>query len=115
MAWKNMDVAPVNEGVQTHFAYEASETLTAAGNGTSFIIPDEVYRVAVTVSFTGGAQGLVQATTSTVASVKAATAVWVNWPSGTVSATTQNVCDPVTAVRSVQSAPGTMKIEIRGQ
>ena len=115
MAWKNFNVAPVNEGIHDKFAFEVSETLSAAGNGTTFIVPDEIATIAVTVSFTGSAKGKMQHTTDSVAEAKAGTCTWIDWDIGEIGANRTNMCDPVTALRAVQTDTGTMKVSMRAQ
>jgi hypothetical protein len=115
MGYVNMLAAPINEGDQKIVAWEYEQSLSGAGNGDSILIPDEVKQITLTLSFATGATGRVEATTSSIAKVKAGTAVWVAWDAGVVATTTQDALYPVTAIRAVQVATGTVKLEVRAQ
>lgn len=60
----------------------------------------------------GGGTMLVQFTTSSQAQILAGAAVWQDWPSGAVSATTCDVLmAPVTAIRATATTqPGTLEV-----
>lgn len=113
---KKMEPVPNVQNGGTHlFAFEYAETLTSVGNGESVLIPSDISNISVTVSFTGGASGYVQATTDMIGSVILGTAIWVTWEAGEVSVTTQDSAYPPTAIRAVQSGAGTMTMTVRAQ
>lgn len=112
----NMDVAPVEVGVQGARAYEKQVNLSSAGNSDWILIPRDIQKITVSVVPGGGASGKVQTTTDTVAVVKAGVAeTAVDWDSGLVASAKSDSCDPVTAIRFVQSGAGTVKGTVRAQ
>ena len=115
MSWVNMDAAPINEGSQSHFAYEKEINLAAGGASANIIVPDEILGIAVTVSFSGGGTGYIETTTDLISKIKAGTAVWVAWDLGTVGVTKQDTCVPVSGIRATQVHAGTMKATFRAQ
>ena len=115
MAYSEMSVAPALQNNARKFAFEYSETLVAPGNGTSILVPAGVATVSVQVDFSNNGTGKVQTTVSSVAIVKAGTAIWGDWDAGTVSTHYEDVCVPVTAVRLVQVGTGSATISVRAQ
>lgn len=79
---------------------EFAENLSGAGNGTVFTLPLFAQGCAVTLQISSGT-AKIQSTTDTRAVVEAGSAVWVDWPSGAVAATTQDYVRNVTALRAV--------------
>jgi len=95
-------------------AWEYSEELSAPANGDTVIIPEDVQNISVTLVVTAGS-GKIQATTDLLATVESGTGVtWVDWDHGVVTATTQDVAKPVTALRQV-NVSGTTKLVMRAQ
>lgn len=115
MGTKEMDVADVKDGGLKSFAFEYEENLSSPGNGESLLIPDDIASIVVTVSFSGGASGRVEATSDKLQTVKDDLSKWVSWVSGDVSITTQDVAYPPTSLRMVQLSAGTMKMTVRAQ
>jgi hypothetical protein len=112
MAYVLMSIVP-NSG--RFVSYEISVSLSAAGNSDWILVPPDIRRLSITLSVAGGGQGKVQATTDVVDTVKNGTPTAIDWDYGTVSANTQEVADPCTAVRLVQdSASGTTQLTLRG-
>lgn len=115
MAYKEMKTANVKDGGGREFAFEILEELEADGNGDAILIPDDIKQIAVTVVPTT-ATAKVQTTTDPIGVVKSGTGItWVDWDSGEVSAATQDVCTPVTAIRLVQVGAGSAKMSARAQ
>lgn len=96
-------------------AFEADIDLSAAGTSDYVLIPSDVNNVTVTVSFTGGAEGYIEATTDKIEKVLVGTAVWITWTQGQVSSDTQDSAYPPTALRAVQVGAGTMHTSVRAQ
>jgi hypothetical protein len=112
----NMDVAPINVGNQSNFAFQKTVNLAAGGNSPWIILPDEIKSFSVTVSFTGGGTGYVETTTDALETVQSGTGIiGKTWDVGTVGTTTQGAALPCTAVRAVQVNAGTMKMSVRAQ
>lgn len=111
----NTKLGNTRDGGTFLVAFEFSETRNSAGNGSAVLIPSDIKSLTVTVSFTGGATGYVEATTDRLSSVKNDTAIWVPWRAGTVSTTTQDKCCPPSAIRMVMIGTGTMLMSMRGQ
>lgn len=93
--------------------WEYKDTKASTGNGNSIIIPTCVKKISLTLEMTSGS-GKVQTTTSKLADVVGGTEAWVDWTSGSVSANTREVFDPVTAVRLVNTS-GTIYLSVRAQ
>ena len=70
-------------------AFEADIDLSGAGTSDFILIPSDVNNVTVTVSFTGGAEGYIEATTDKIEKVIAGTAIWVTWTQGQVNSDIQ--------------------------
>ena len=117
MAWKNMDVAPINIGDQKSVAFEYQEILTAPGDGVSVLLPDEIRWFSTTMSFTGGATGKIQWTTDLVSVVKSGAGItWEDSWWGEADETYTDLYPGVlTAIRIVQTGAGTMKVTMRAQ
>ena len=105
----------IPENQRNTLGYDYSEELSAAGNGDTVIIPETITGISVTLEVTAGA-GKIQASTTPVSEIIAteASAVWVDWDNGEVTATTQDRVSPVSALRVV-NASGTTKMTLRGQ
>ena len=108
------------EGVQGEtgeYAWEASESLAAAGNGSAIIMPRGIAGASVTVISDGAASAKVQATTSKINDVtqEKATVKWVDWDAGAVLVNTQDYVMPCTAIRLVQAGAGATSILVHAQ
>ncbi len=97
-------------------AFEYDDTLTSAINGNSVIIPTNINKGAVTLQITGGGSGKIQTTTNLLQDVIDDNGVvWVDWDSGTVAATTQDILEvAVTAIRQV-NVSGNSRMMLRFQ
>lgn len=111
MAYSEMTIAPTATAEPGNIAYEATETLAAAGAGKWFLVPPGVEGIAVTLAITSGS-GYVQTTTEGVDRVKAGSAAGVTWDKGTISATAQDWAMPVTAFRAF-NVSGTVVLHAR--
>lgn len=115
MAYKEMNVAPTKDGGDIkRKRFEAKDELAAASNGVSILIPDDIRGISVTVEPTG-CTVKVQATTNSVAEVKAGTETWIDWDLGAVAIDTNDTCDPVTAIRMVQIGAGSSVLTMVAQ
>lgn len=94
--------------------YVYTETVEDGTNGEAVIttpLANASGRVTCTIVSTGNT-GKVQTTTSSVATVEAGTATWLDWAQGDVTTTTTDVLTgPVTAVRGV-SVTGEIGFEL---
>jgi hypothetical protein len=119
MVWQNMEVAPLNSGYQRQVAFQKKITLDIKGVTPWVLIPDQVVSVQVTVEFTGGASGNVEATTELIEEIKNENVMdGVQWDLGEVSTRSQDTASPPTAIRGVmtqQGVNGTMIITMRAQ
>lgn len=113
MAWIDMAVAPVEVGPTGTFAYESSEALTSAGNGSWIIIPTGIQIISIILNVFAGS-GSVQVTNSPVYEVKTGSPYVLTWDDGVVTSTTQSAVLPVTAIRQVNTS-GTTILELRAQ
>ena len=95
--------------------WEYERETVLPGNSDPVLIPTTVQTISVTVSFTSGASGKIQTTTDNISIVEAGSAIFVDWPDGEVSVTTQKSAYPVTAIKIVMVLPGIMKTTIRAQ
>lgn len=99
-------------------AFEYSETLRALGNTKKILIPMTCNTVSVSLSFTGGAKGKVQACIDLLDNIRAGTETWVDWPDGEISTAMQATCNPPASIRAVMTdagTAGTLKFSIVGQ
>lgn len=113
--WTTMNVANTQEGGDREFAFEYSESLSAAGSTKDILIPDDIQSVAVTAQ-ASGTTVTVYITTDPVSVVKSGTGVtWVAWSAGAISTATGSVFYPVTAIKATQAGAGTSKIAVRCQ
>ena len=96
-------------------AFEYEQTLSGLSTGEAILIPSDISRLSVTLSFSGGAGGYVEATTDKVEKILTGTADYKQWPKGTVSTITQDSCFPPSGIRAVQTAAGILKMSLRGQ
>ena len=110
MAYGYLSPIPASDGLDGK-AWEKWEELGAAGNGKWYLMPKGVLGGSVTLEVVSG-EGKIQFTTSPVAKVKDGSAVAVDWPEGSVTSTTANSFNPVTAVRQV-NASGTTRLHLR--
>lgn len=94
-------------------AWHYEEELTSPGAGHAILFPTGIENIAVTLTPSGGS-GKVQATTSSIERIKEGLAIWVDWDAGTVTASTQDYCSPVTAIRQVNVSGDTL-LEVRAQ
>jgi len=111
----NTKVGRPRDGGTLLNAFEAEASLVGISISDYVLIPSEVNSISVTVSFTGGATGYVEATTDIIDKVVAETATWLIWNQGEVSVTTQDSAYPPSAIRAIQSGAGTMKMSVRAQ
>ena len=111
MAFVNMNT--IGDG-NRKASYEYTIELSATENSSWILVPPCIARLSITISFSGGGTGNVEFTTDSVDTVKFGTPVAVTWDFGTVSVTTQDACDPPTALRLVQVASGTSKLTVKG-
>lgn len=97
------------------FMFDYTEELSAPSNGDTIIVPGNVIGISVALEVTGGS-GKVQASITPVDEIIAneSNTIWIDWDSGTVTATTQDRCAPVSALRQV-NASGTTKLTLRAQ
>ncbi len=90
--------------------YRYTETKSAGTNGDPVIIPTTVKKILARLVISSGS-GSIQTSISSIASIKAGTANWVTWDSGTVSVTTEDVAERVNAIRVVR-ATGAVIMEL---
>lgn len=115
MTWKNMQIAPTKDGGDSHLkSFEYSDSLAAAGNGNSIIIPDDIQNIAIAIKPTG-CNVKFQYTVDSVSEVKAGTEEWFDSDLGLVAVDTSDVLYPCTAIRLVQSGAGSSIIKVRAQ
>jgi hypothetical protein len=112
---KRMNTSQTGYSIGQARSWEDEVNLSAPGSSDWIIIPEKVRGVSVTVSFTGGATGKMQATTDRVNTIETGTPVAVDWPFGIVSVTTQRRVKACSGLRAVQVGTGTMKVTFRGQ
>ena len=112
---EKMNVVPVNNGNQGFTAWEHEISLIAPGNSAWVLIPDQINRIDVTLSFTGGSSGKMQTTTEKIDTIKNGLPIAIDWPFGSIDVSRSESCKPVSAIRAVQEAAGTMKVTIRAQ
>lgn len=93
------------------YAWEFAEDLAGAANGSPFYVPRNSVGVSVTLQIISGT-AKVQSTTDLLDEVAAGSAVWVDWPSGAVAATTQDYVRAVTALRGV-CVSGSCRVMLR--
>lgn len=116
--WIEMQVVTVTPtGRDRKFAYEIQVDTTGIDTSKWILIPEDISSIAVTISFSSGGRGKVQATTDILSVVKANTnVVTKDWALGVVSRTTQDSVVPVTAIRLKQtSETGSSKLTVRAQ
>ena len=116
MAWKEMLVAPTQEGGAKNLkAFEATDHLDAPGNGTAILIPDDVRYIGV-LSKPTGCETKTQYSNDLVSEVKAGTADWYDvWWLGFWDEDEWLPLFPVTAVRLVQNGAGSSDLRVRAQ
>jgi len=114
MAIINMTAAGV-KGERDELKWEADQDLDAAGNGSAIILPRGINGASVTVVSDGAASAKVQASTSALADIDKATAVWVDWDAGAVLVNTQDYVKPCTAIRLVQAGAGATSIIVSAE
>lgn len=92
--------------------YIYGATLTS-DTGVAVSIPDSINSMTVGLLISSGS-GKVQYTIDSLAAVSANTAVWLDWPGGTVTTNTvDSINTPVTAVRGAWVS-GTVKFRVVG-
>lgn len=114
MAIINYTAAAQGSSISGKPIYEAEETLSGAGNGSTIMLADgqgPVESIIVSLIINSG-EGKLQTTASNVTDVKDDNANWVDWDQGSVTVTTTDVFYNVTAIRAV-NVSGTIKIEAR--
>jgi len=109
-----MNVAP-SYGMDHVNSYEYSLSTVAEGSSEVVLIPRDVKVVTVTAIPAGGATVTVLTTCSSIAEVKAGTETWTDWSYGAVSNPKSGSCDPVTAMKIVQTGTGSAKLVMRAQ
>ena len=116
MSIARMERVPV-DGEASELAWQYEDSLSGAGNGAAIIIPDGVNKISVTAIPAGGCSVKVQATTDKINDVEQekATVDWVDWDIGLSATTAQDVSDPCTAIRLVQSGAGSSELKVRAQ
>jgi hypothetical protein len=113
-------MSPVNQekaiGSKFTTAYERALEAAFPGSPVSpwILVPRDVKGCSVMISFPGGGQGRVEFTVDTIARVEAGTATYQIWPKGSVLVTTNDACEPVTALRVVAES-GTARIAVRAK
>jgi len=115
MGWKEPEQAQILHGDEREPAFEFEINLTTPSESDWLLIPDKIDNISVTVSFTSGATGKIQATTDKVYNVKQGIPVAEDWPLGVIGFTTQETCYPCTAIKAIQITNGTMKVTVRIQ
>lgn len=117
MAWRRMQVVPINDGDQRIVAYEYEENLSAPGDGNSVLLPENIRWFSTTMSFAAGASGKIQWTTDLVSTVKLGVGIiWIDSWWGEADETYIDIYPGLlTAIRMVQINAGTMKMTIRAQ
>jgi len=114
--YTEMNVAQAADGGDKSSAFEYSESLAAAGDSKSVLIPDDVKSIAVTAQGADGATATIHTTTDPVSVVKSGTGVtWIAWSFGAVTTAIGAIFAPVTAIKMVQANAGTSKITLRVQ
>jgi len=106
------------QDVSGSFAYQEVVQLSGQGNSDWILIPSRVSKITVTLVVENGATAKVQTSTNTINEIKDnhPDIVAIDWDHGEVSTNTQDSCDPVTAIRLVQtSANGNSKLYVRAQ
>ena len=113
MAYTRMDVVPDLYGYNK-FAYQMTQSLAAAGDTPSILIPAGVISVMVVAQAASGATAAVYASTDTLAVVQSGTGItWVLWDEGAITTAKSTVYSPVTALKMTQVGSGTSKISVR--
>lgn len=112
---EDMNVSQTGYSIGQDRSFEKEIELSAPGNSNWINIPEKIFGISVTISFTGGASGKIQTSTDLIYTIQTGTPVPVDWPFGVVSETISKRCRPVSGMRAVQVAAGTMKVTMRGQ
>ena len=116
MSYVEMKAANVKDGGVKTFAFEYSESLAAAGDTETILVPDDIQGLSVTAQAAGGATAKIYTTTDPIGIVKSGVGItWIEWSSGAVTDATAAVFHPVTAIKMTQTGAGTSKITVRGQ
>ena len=94
---------------------EATIELTGIETSDWELIPDTAQIITVQIEFTGGAEGKMQTTNDSENEVLTGSPVPADWPFGIVYEDRVDACLPVTAIRAVQTASGTMTVKLVAQ
>lgn len=94
------------------YIYERKVTLDAVEESGWLLTPAEASKIMVTFSG-GGAIGLIQTNTDSVAENKTGTPVPLDWTAGPVTVTTGETFEPVSAIRLKQNNAGATQVTIK--
>jgi hypothetical protein len=96
------------------YYWEYQESLAAAGNGNTLMIPAGITALAVTVLASGGATARLEATMDGVDEIIGNTETYIAWPDGEVTSETDMSLSPATrAIRIVQTGAGASTLKVR--
>ena len=116
MGYSEMDVSPSQRVFREKFAYEKSVSLSSVTVSDWILIPADTENVVVTVVPGSGCSAKVETTTDPVSVVKGGSPTAIAWDNGVVTATTQDFCVPVTAIRLSQTVgTNATKMTLRAQ
>ncbi len=90
--------------------YRYTESVAATVTSDPVIIPTHVRKIIANLVISSGV-GKIQTSISSIAAIKAGSANWIDWDSGDVSVTTQDVAERVNGVRVVNTS-GTVVLEL---
>lgn len=114
MALRYLKLSDETNALNGECIYEEIETLSTPGTGDVFLLPDgsgKIDGLLVNLIISSGS-GKVQYSLSTREKIIADNAVWKDWDSGVITATTDDVFYPVSAIRQVNIS-GITTIEVR--
>jgi hypothetical protein len=115
MSVDKMNTAQSDYSIGQERAYGHTINLESVGSSQWLILPELSTQITVTISFEDGATGKVQHSTDQIKDIKSGNAIPIDWPWGIVDSNQSHACDPVTALRLVQSTPGKSKLTLRSQ
>lgn len=109
-----VDMIPINDKISKDFSYEYAETLSAAGNGNTVLLPNRKGLLTLTLSFTGTAEGTIQTSTDTIARIENGDIVWLDAWFGPFDATVNFFVFTCSAIRVVMTGgAGTVTMTAR--
>ena len=116
MGYVEMDVAPAQRVFPNAQSYEKSVSVSSVTTSDWVLIPADVASVAVTLVIGSCCTAKVETCTDMVYIVKTGSPTAIAWDAGLVTATTQDMCIPCTAVRINQTiGTNATTLKIRAQ